>query len=172
MKQQIKGFKSEMALSEAFNASVTIKEKMQYHDWNMWEVRELQGLFGVPDHLLVLWKQTQGGHRILRTLSFELKRENWRRALVQAYRYLAFSEYSFVVMDQAYVHRALSGISEFKRANVGLISISSTGSIIWHFLPGFRRPYMDSARLFLKNAIQSHLFNAPIRQEGPQIKWN
>lgn len=165
------GFRSEKLLSQAFEAAATVKGKLRYGDWESWEAHELRGLFGVPDSLLVLWKQTTSKKRQVRTVAFEIKREKWRRALIQAYRYLAFADYSFVVMDAAYVHRALAAIDDFKRANVGLLSVSKTKNVEWHYTPHLQRPYSESAQTFLQEAIKAHLFNAPKRKAGPTIKW-
>jgi hypothetical protein len=174
LKNQINGFESEEELGRAFKASAAIKRKMLYRDWRSWEARELQGLFGVPDHLLVLWKTCGRGRRLVRIVSFEIKREKWKRALIQAYRYSAFSDYSFVVMDHSYVHRALGAIEEFKRANIGLLSVAKKGRVHWHFIPVLRKPYSESAKHFLRDAIRRHLFGKPTRRkrEGPTIKWS
>jgi hypothetical protein len=145
---------------------------MRYQDWESWEAHELQGLVGVPDKFLVLWKSTCSGNRVIRTIAFEIKRDNWRRALVQAYRYLAFADYSFVVMDAAFVHRPITAIDQFKRANIGLLSVSKTGEVEWHYTPRLSRPYSDSARTFLREAIHAHLFDIPKRNGGPTIKWS
>jgi hypothetical protein len=171
MSQKAKGFGTEEALGRAFKASRTIKRKLPYCDWKSWEARELQGLFGVPDHLVVLWNPRMGGRRILRVVSFEIKKEKWQRALVQAYRYLAFSDYSCVVMDHAFVHRAVAQIEQFRRSNVGLLSVSSDGSVEWHYVPKCRRPYSDSARKFLHDTLLNHLFKTARPRGGPTIKW-
>jgi hypothetical protein len=173
LKNSKDGFETEAELGRAFKASTVIKQKMSYRNWKSWEAKELQGLFGIPDHLLVLWKNNKNGRRLIRTVSFEIKKEKWKRALIQAYRYSAFSDYSFVVMDHAYVHRALTALEEFKRSNIGLLSVSKKGLVYWHFVPILRKPYSDSAKNFLQEAIHHHLFNKPLCREngGPTIKW-
>jgi len=166
-------FQTEEALARAFNAEAAIKQKMSYRDWNSWEAREVQGLFGVPDNLLVLWKTHNSGRRALVTVSFEYKKEKWKRALVQAYRYSAFSDYSCVVMDAVYVHRALSSIERFKRSNIGLLDVSKNGFVRWHFVPILRKPYSGSTRRALLDAIEYHLFgkSKQLTKCGPNIKW-
>ena len=171
MTKKVIGFRSEKALSQAFNASVVIRKRKRYTGWKCWEARELQGLFGVPDTLLVYWKLTRSDRHQLRTIALEMKCSKWQRALVQAYRYLAFADYSFVVMDAAYVHRAVTAIDQFKRANVGLISVAKSGEVEWHYNPQLRKPYSDSARTFLLEAIREHLFKTKRSARGPTIRW-
>ncbi len=171
MKRNKSEFHSEKKLSRMFQAARVIKSKMRYHNWESWEAHELQGLFGVPDNLLVLWKSKRSGNRVVRTVAFEIKREKWPRALIQAYKYRAFADYSFVVMDAAFVHRAVAAIDKFKCANIGLLSVFKTGEVEWHHTPRLCRPYSDSARTFLRETIHAHLFNVPRRNGGPTIKW-
>ena len=48
---------------------------------------------------------------------------------MQAYRYASFADYSFVVLDEAYVHRAVAGLNQFKRSNIGLLSVRLDGGV-------------------------------------------
>jgi len=168
------GFDSEKDLSCAFKASSVIKQRMRYRDWCSWEAHEVKGLFGIPDHMLVLWRASERGSYIVRTVSFEIKKEKWKRALIQAYKYSAFSDYSVVVMDNAYVHRALPSINVFKRSNIGLLSVSKNESVQWHVVPTLRKPYSENAQRILHGAIRSHLFGEEplIMYGGPTIRWN
>ena len=166
-----KSMRSEEMLSEQFSAVSAVRRKVRGSDWNTWETAELRGLFGVPDRFVVLWRQTPSGRRNIRTVAFEIKRDKWKRALIQAYRYLAFADMSIVVLDAEFVHRALPHLNEFKKSNVGLISLTSEGALCWHHVPRFQKPYLSSARLFLRNAISAHLFSTPKRLHGPSIKW-
>lgn len=56
----------------------------------------------------------------LSIFSFELKLENWKRALFQAIRYKTFSEFSYVVMPKEKVALLKKNIDFFKQSNIGI----------------------------------------------------
>lgn len=65
-------------------------------------------------------------------VAIEAKLRDWRRALMQAYRYLQFSTESWVLLDHA---RAASAIKEhalFKSCGIGLASFTATGELHIH----------------------------------------
>ena len=65
-------------------------------------------------------------------VAIEAKLRDWRRALVQAYRYLQFSTESWVLLDSA---RAASAIKEralFESCGIGLASFSAIGELHIH----------------------------------------
>jgi hypothetical protein len=55
--------------------------------------------------------------------AIEGKLSNWQTALEQAIRYQRFASKSYVALDQKFIHRV--SIDEFKRYNIGLISVGS-----------------------------------------------
>lgn len=61
-------------------------------------------------------------------ISYELKLHNWKRALYQAIQYKGFSNKSFVVMPNNFIHSAFNNIDYFKANNIGLISVDHDGS--------------------------------------------
>lgn len=97
-------------------------------------VLEAEGLFGIPD--LVLFNG--------RVIAIEYKLSNWKRALVQAYRYRSFAEESYVFLDKSYIHRAKKNIEDFKLSNIGLSSVDIDGNIEIIFQPESRAPYTKS----------------------------
>lgn len=166
-----RSFKSESDISRVFSVEACIREKYHYDDWESWQVRELSGLFGIPDHLAIFWKRDILGRRIQRTFAFELKKSKWQRALMQAYRYASFSEYSFVVMDHAFVHRALAHINDFRNANIGLLSVSVDGEVFWHFLPRYQPPYSKHMRALLRAGLGAHLFKDAKSKFINRLQW-
>lgn len=56
----------------------------------------------------------------LSIFSFELKLENWKRALFQAIRYKTFSEFSYVVMPKEKIALLKKNIDFFKQSNIGI----------------------------------------------------
>jgi hypothetical protein len=167
----VNSFKAEKDISRVFSPEECIRSAFKYNDWESWTADEIEGLFGIPDHLSVFWKYDKLGRRIVRTFAFEMKREKWRHALMQAYRYASFADYSFVVLDNTYVHRALSSIQDFKKANIGLISVTLSGEILWHFRPKFTLPYSKHMRRFLLSALDAQLFEKEDNRNGFTIKW-
>jgi len=60
-------------------------------------------------------------------ISFEAKLDRWREALYQAYRNTSFCHFSYVVLPESTVQRALKGRIEFERRGVGLCSVGASG---------------------------------------------
>lgn len=59
-------------------------------------------------------------------LAFEMKLENWKQALYQAYRNSSFAHYSYVVLPYPTARRAARHEHEFLRRGVGLCSVEGT----------------------------------------------
>lgn len=104
-------------------------------------LEEPKGLFGIPDLLVINGKQPD------EIISIEFKLRNWKRALRQAFKYKAFSHYSYVVLDHYYAGPAIKNVKSFKRSNIGLISIQRDCFLV-HFYPMIEEPYQES--LYLK----------------------
>lgn len=103
---------------------------------------EPKGLFGIPDLLIINADPSQVGCKEhLQTFAFEMKLRKWKRALIQAFRYKAFSNYSYVLVDMDHVNPALYNIEQFKISNVGLISVNQYGNYHVHFQPYFDSPF-------------------------------
>lgn len=84
--------------------------------------KEWQGLFGIPDYVCF---DKQGGDT--RVVSFELKLTDWRRAMVQAFRYKSFSHLVYVVMPEAAAANAGLHSNEFQKYGIGLLAFSPEG---------------------------------------------
>jgi len=168
----MQSFKNESDISHVFSIESCIRGKFNYNEWHSWEVKELKGLFGIPDHFAIFWKKDILGRLIQRTFSFEMKKSNWKRALVQAYRYASFSEYSFVVLDHYYIHRALAYRNEFKNANIGLISIRVDGKVFWHIRPRYRKPYSKHMWQLLREGLTPHLFGDDKIEPNKRLQWS
>ena len=59
--------------------------------------------------------------------AFELKLEKWSCALTQAYRSTSFAHFSYVVVPEKVVGRALRHAEDFKKRSVGICSIGRDG---------------------------------------------
>lgn len=68
-------------------------------------------------------------------VAIEAKLERWQEALKQAQDNFIFAEYSFVALDIDKVSISQSHIENFKYNNIGLLAVSSCGSIKYTFKP-------------------------------------
>ena len=92
---------------------------------------------GVPDLILYI----KHGRAVRYVVTFEFKLANWRKALAQAFRHRNFGNEAYVVLDHASASAAIKNLDEFKRANVGLLTLSPTKELVaWH-VPDPHRPF-------------------------------
>lgn len=116
---------------------------------------EPKGLFGVPDLLIVNWKKEEDGGNGITFIAFEMKLRDWKRALAQAFRYRAFANISYVVLDHQYANPALRNLKKFQRSNIGLVSIDGEGQVYLHFEPSIDEPYSSIYKNQLLEILQS-----------------
>ncbi|GAB4036697.1 hypothetical protein [Spirosoma jeollabukense] len=100
-------------------------------------LQEYQGLFGIPDFIL-FDSSLKNEYYII---SVELKLKNWRRALIQAFRYLNFSNKSFVILDEKYVNPAINNLAVFKQYNIGLGSFNVDQELKIYYNPTDIQPF-------------------------------
>ena len=108
-------YKSEKIMSRDFESYLKLHLGNTYY-------KEWQGLFGVPDYVCF---DKQGDE--IQVVAFELKLTDWRRAMVQAFRYRSFSPLSYVVMPEASLESAIRHVSEFEKYGIGLLSFGPAG---------------------------------------------
>lgn len=139
------GFKSE---EELFNTALTshpIQHLVCLYA-NTTCLIEPAGLFGIPDLVIASHDFSGNGEQQIMAFAFEMKLSNWKRALAQAFRYKAFAEVSFVVLDSKYINRALKQLDKFQRANIGLLSIDLDGNLQIHHQPSNDDPFCEQTR--------------------------
>lgn len=90
-------------------------------------------------------------------VAIEAKLRDWRRALVQAYRYLQFSNESWVVLDHRQISSALKMSELFRSSGIGLASFSTEGNLYVH-VSAVNRPYDGSALAWRTQAILARHF--------------
>ena len=135
-------FKSEKDLLET-----TIETKFFNSFSNKYYLKlliEPTGLFGIPDVVLALLDSETAPKKVIHSIAFEMKLSNWKRALIQAYKYRAFSEYSYVILDNAHINPAIKNIEMFQTSNIGLLSININGDIEKHYKPRKEKPYSSN----------------------------
>jgi hypothetical protein len=83
----------------------------------------------------------------VRVMAFELKLNDWRKGLQQAFRYSYFANCSVVVLPPAVARRAKQHLPDFRHLQVGLWSFEpKTGKVVRLFMPRHRRPRSTSAQ--------------------------
>jgi len=127
-------FTSEIEMVETIKKSKHIHDLMITGKCLMQE--EVTGFFGVPDLIFV-----KKNHKNQISYAYEAKLSNWTRALTQAFRYKAFVNKSYVILDHDRIRPALYNTDKFCKANVGLISIEDSGIVHCHYDPYYETPY-------------------------------
>lgn len=88
-----------------------------------------------------------------KSIAFEAKLRNWKRALMQAYRYKWFADYSYVVLDESHSKIAIENLDTFKKLNIGLITLNIKGGIVIHYHPKKQKPLDISMQISLSEMI-------------------
>lgn len=88
-----------------------------------------------------------------KSIAFEAKLSNWKRAITQAYRYKWFADYSYVVMDEAHANPAIRNLSQFENYNVGLLTISVDGNVKTHYRPKKQLPIDPTMQMLFSEEI-------------------
>jgi hypothetical protein len=149
-------FSSEAELFEAVDHTEHLRY-LHCPTWNVWADSEVDGFFGRPDYLIGYCRIDSLGRRQVRSVAFEFKLSNWNQALTQAFRYTAFVHYAYVLMDDCFVGRALLSLDRFSKANIGLLSFSTSGSLQVHHRPALRSPYAPALREKLYKRVCAEL---------------
>jgi len=146
------GFKTERELLDMAIASPYMQEIIDAEIDDAFLQVEPRGLFGIPD-LVIAKKENENQGCNLTTFAFEMKLNNWQRALTQAFRYRSFANMSYVMLDDDHVGPALTNIHKFVTSNIGLLSINTEGKINTHFEPNYDEPYSDQLSLFWEQLV-------------------
>lgn len=88
-----------------------------------------------------------------KSVAFEAKLSNWKRAMTQAYRYKWFADYSYVVLDEAHSNQPIKNISKFENYNIGLLTISVDGNVKTHYRPKKQIPLDPSMQMMFSEEI-------------------
>jgi len=134
-------YSSELSLYDDFIQSSMFRKIIQNLGYYSICISEFKGLFGIPDLLIINYEVKDGKPHILQTIAFEMKLSNWKRALIQAYRYKAFAEKSFVVIDKNYLHLVNNNQKEFDLSEIGLISGESKNDFNVYIPAKYSEPY-------------------------------
>ena len=88
-----------------------------------------------------------------KNIAFEAKLRHWKKALMQAYRYKWFADYSYVVLDEAHSKAAIENLPLFEKLNVGLLTISIDGVIKKYYHPKKQKPLDPTMQMLLSEVL-------------------
>ncbi len=88
-----------------------------------------------------------------KNIAFEAKLRNWKKALMQAYRYKWFADYSYVILDEAHSRVAIENLSLFEKLNVGLLTISIEGVVKKYHHPKKQKPLDPTMQMLLSEVV-------------------
>jgi len=142
-------FKTEEELSKTAFSSMFMQRLFEPNCY-ITHFEEEKGLFGIPDLVIATSNPFQKSPVGVMFLAFEMKLKNWKRALIQAFKYRSFAHKAYVLIDHAHVKPAKKNLHMFKRSNVGLLSIDDSGKIKRHYQPRYRRPYSQDLECALR----------------------
>nr|WP_320060044.1 hypothetical protein [uncultured Bacteroides sp.] len=88
-----------------------------------------------------------------KNIAFEAKLRNWKKALMQAYRYKWFADYSYVILDEAHSKVAIENLPLFEKLNVGLLTISIDGVVKKYHHPKKQKPLDPTMQMLLSEVV-------------------
>jgi hypothetical protein len=103
--------------------------------------REIKGLFGVPDFVAAVVPSNGDQACSTPSIAFEMKLSDWRRGLIQAFRYRAFARLAYLVLDGSRIGPAVANTERFERSNVGLVGIETDGQFTVYHEPQDEEPF-------------------------------
>ena len=77
----------------------------------VFQAREIKGLFGVPDFVAAVVPSDADKACSTPSIAFEMKLSDWRRGLIQAFRYRAFARVAYLVLDGSRIGPAVANTS-------------------------------------------------------------
>lgn len=89
--------------------------------------------------------------------AIEAKLRDWRRALLQAYRYQNFANKSWVLLDEKNISSARKNIQHFENLNVGLASFNIHREIRIYFEPKLTDPKFGQSIWHANHLIANQL---------------
>lgn len=120
-----------------------------FNEENIEILEELKGLFGIPDFVFI----EKNNQYINHIIAIELKLKNWKKALIQAFKYRNFANQSYVIIDEKNLSNAVKNIDNFKQSNIGLASFNKNKELRIHFYPNSNDPFSVYYKEKLINSI-------------------
>jgi hypothetical protein len=108
---------------------------------SLFQAREVKGFFGVPDFVAAVVPSDPDAVASTPSIAFEMKLSDWRRGLIQAFRYRTFARVVYLVLDASRVGPALRNSERFERSNVGLVGLDAKGTLTVYHEPDDEEPF-------------------------------
>lgn len=140
------GFKSEKEMAIKFQKYIHRNSA----DKRIKMFKEIDNLFGKPDFVIV---QKIPNNQFI-SIAIELKLVNWKRALIQAFRYKTFSNQSVVIIDDDNVNSAMKNLFLFERSKISLASFSDQLILNFKYIAPPSEPFSPHLSLKLKKAVK------------------
>jgi hypothetical protein len=89
--------------------------------------------FGIADFVSITWPANKTQLNLVKDsffMAFEMKLQDWRQAVSQAYKYSYFADLSIVVLPPPAAKLASLNLENFKKTGIGLWEFDSKKSII------------------------------------------
>lgn len=137
-------------------------DEISYNN-NVKVLKEFDGIISIPDFLLVI----EGKNINPYLISIELKLKNWKRALNQAYRYKAFCNEAYVIMDSTSISRVFNHLNDFRKANIGVATFDTKLNIKIYNEPVSSLPYSKFySNKFINKYYINNEFSTEKRNDG------
>ena len=146
-------FQTEDDLFRVALASAYLRDLLDSR-FNLAHFVEPRGLFGIPD--LVVANSApphEEDDQKLDVFAFEMKLSDWKRALIQAFRYKAFANYSAVLLDEDHIAPALAQLERFETAGIGLLGIGDSGDVDVFYFPTCAAPYSGQLEATVREMV-------------------
>ena len=127
---------------------------------SLFQAREVKGFFGVPDFVAAVVPSDPGTVATTPSIAFEMKLSDWRRGLIQAFRYRTFARVVYLVLDASRVGPALRNSERFERSNVGLVGLDAKGTLTVYHEPDDEEPFCPQ---------MAERFMRAVRTEGGEL---
>jgi hypothetical protein len=118
----------------------------------LFQQTEVPGLFGIPD-LVAAFATQSNRKQAVRSIAFEMKLSNWRRGLMQAFRYRSFAYEAVLVMDDTRSRSAVANLDKFKRANIGLVGLRPDGTFEIYAWPQREEPFSPQLQAVFQELV-------------------
>lgn len=104
-------------------------------------------------------------------VTIELKRSEWRRAIIQARAHQSFADEAYVAFDAAYTPRFRRALSAFRGLGIGLLSVDSETQVFRKLLHSRRSALRTSLAASLNSErVLRRLLRAGVAMRLPQSK--
>ena len=151
--------------------NVSIKEILEYFQFDKSKLitylnqLRLENIIAINNDNVIL-KRKIFGLNLGKTVSIEAKIKDWKNGILQAQRYLMFSDYSYLALPKSRIKNV--DISDLNVGGIGLLAVDSDGSIEEIVSPQKSQECEYKQKYILTTTILSNNKNT-IKRRGDEI---